>query len=378
MNKILLLATTSYAGMGPYVLSIINSVIKYDNISFFVIERDDQYFSRNIEKKYQCKGIIKREPTPSKLKTLISLITGARYSFSKEIIEYCKAKDIKIVHALNSLTDLSLVKVLSSNYNLLYTIHDLIPHEAKKAFYKVWRQNKLYSKINSAIEISQNLLTNSVAQFENLNFKYSSKNNFYIPFPSILTEEIKLGRKIPPELKNIGQYILFFGRIEEYKGISILISAFISAHLGSNIKLIIAGKGDIQQKYTSNDIIYINRYIDDQEIAYLYKHAMIVVYPYISATQSGVLSIASFFKTPIITSDVPFFREVLGNDYIGLFKNKDVSSLTIILKKFVRMNQQEKNILKEQLFSLYEKTYSDRYFNNKLINIYNRICNLSK
>ena len=43
----------------------------------------------------------------------------------------------------------------------------------------------------------------------------------------------------------------------------------------------------------------INRYIKDSEVAYLYQHAQCVVYPYISATQSGVLSLAFYYQTPV-------------------------------------------------------------------------------
>ena len=57
-------------------------------------------------------------------------------------------------------------------------------------------------------------------------------------------------------------------------------------------------------------MIVINRFVDDKELADLFQKAAVVVYPYISATQSGVISIASFFKKPIVLSDVDYFKEV--------------------------------------------------------------------
>lgn len=69
----------------------------------------------------------------------------------------------------------------------------------------------------------------------------------------------------------------------------------------------IAGSGEVYfpiQKY--ENIILINRYIKDEEIAWLFNHAKLTVYPYISATQSGVLSVSCYFGKPIIASDVPF------------------------------------------------------------------------
>lgn len=60
------------------------------------------------------------------------------------------------------------------------------------------------------------------------------------------------------------------------------------------------------------NVIMINRYIKDTEIRYMYEQAACVVYPYISATQSGVLSLAFYFRTPTLTSDVPFFVVLLN------------------------------------------------------------------
>lgn len=94
------------------------------------------------------------------------------------------------------------------------------------------------------------------------------------------------------------KYILFFGRIEKYKGIDILYKSFCeSQELQKEYTLVIAGKGRflMQQNERNLNILFINRYIKDTEVGYLFKNAAAVVYPYISATQSGVLSLSCFF-----------------------------------------------------------------------------------
>ena len=49
------------------------------------------------------------------------------------------------------------------------------------------------------------------------------------------------------------------------------------------------------------------RFIKDSEVRDLFSRAAVVVYPYISATQSGVTSIASYFDKPMVLSDLPFW-----------------------------------------------------------------------
>ena len=53
--------------------------------------------------------------------------------------------------------------------------------------------------------------------------------------------------------------------------------------------------------------IRINRFIEDSELKYLYENAAIVVYPYRSATMSGVLSLAYYFKKKVVSIGYSFF-----------------------------------------------------------------------
>lgn len=82
----------------------------------------------------------------------------------------------------------------------------------------------------------------------------------------------------------------------------------------NNYLLVIAGNGTLpfERAVGEINVVMMNRYIKDTEIRYMYEQAACVVYPYISATQSGVLSLAFYFRTPTLTSDVPFFVVLLN------------------------------------------------------------------
>ena len=58
MKKVLIVATTSYAGMGPYVSEIVNSFLPEDNILYFFCEYEDHYFEKNVKNNVSAAIII--------------------------------------------------------------------------------------------------------------------------------------------------------------------------------------------------------------------------------------------------------------------------------------------------------------------------------
>ncbi|MDE5789713.1 MAG: glycosyltransferase family 4 protein [Muribaculaceae bacterium] len=369
----LLVAFHSYAGMGPYVVSIINSFDPKDNIYFYLIEGEDKYYTKNIKRELLSKSIIKEVNRQNKLRTIYNLILDGRTPFHNEILSFCKDQKIDIIHDLTGTTDISIARTFNKDFKLIYTVHDVIPHEIKKSFFKHWRLNILYNRISKAIHLSDNLLTNSIHQYSIIEHKFPLKRCFYTPFPTLINNSIIHGHIFPQEINNVKDYILFFGRIEKYKGVELLIEAFKMANLPTNVNLVIAGKGDIYTNLEDERIIWINRYVDDTEIASLYHNAKVVVYPYISSTQSGVLSIASFFGTPIIASNVPFFKEVLTAKYPLLFETESIKNLKSKLELFFRLDKNETLAIKDRLKEIYLSKYSNEAIRDNLLSIYEEV-----
>jgi glycosyltransferase involved in cell wall biosynthesis len=104
--------------------------------------------------------------------------------------------------------------------------------------------------------------------------------------------------------------VLFFGRIRQYKGIDVLISA--AALVASEIagaQFVIAGQSDQETKpllanATPPLFDVRDRFISDLEAARLFFEARLIVLPYVEGSQSGVLAIANTFGLPVVATDV--------------------------------------------------------------------------
>lgn len=105
--------------------------------------------------------------------------------------------------------------------------------------------------------------------------------------------------------------ILFFGLIREYKGLDLLIEAM--SYLDNRYQLIIAGESyvdfstyqaKIDESPLKNNIKVFDQYIPEEKVATFFSASDLLVLPYRSATQSGVLALAYQLDKPIVSTNV--------------------------------------------------------------------------
>ena len=110
--------------------------------------------------------------------------------------------------------------------------------------------------------------------------------------------------------------ILLFGRLEPYKGISILMRAMpeVWSHR-PEARVVIAGEGPAASEITLDDprIEAKTRYIPDAELEQLFRAASVVVAPYVEGSQSGVLALAAARGIPVVVTDVGALPELAPN-----------------------------------------------------------------
>lgn len=137
------------------------------------------------------------------------------------------------------------------------------------------------------------------------------------------------GDVIVSEIGRLNNYILFFGYIAPYKGLSILYNA--SKEISKDIKIVIAGRGNdpILNEIRHDDrFIIINRIISNDELAVLITNCRFIVCPYLSASQSGIPLTAFYFAKPVIATTVGSFDKLIIPQKTGLLiPPKDIIAL---------------------------------------------------
>lgn len=122
--------------------------------------------------------------------------------------------------------------------------------------------------------------------------------------------------------------LLFFGYIRKYKGLDILLNALplIKKNL-NGVKLLVVGESyedpeiymkQMEQLGINNDVIFINKFIPNEEVGKYFSVADVTVLPYRSGTQSGILNIAYGFGCPVICTDVGGLAEFVEPEKTGL------------------------------------------------------------
>lgn len=109
------------------------------------------------------------------------------------------------------------------------------------------------------------------------------------------------------------ELVLFFGRIQQYKGIDVLLQAI--PMLPATTRVAIAGPGtlDIRDRQLADAlgerVELHNKFLDDTEVAVLMQRASVVALPYRHVTQSSVPAIAAAFGCRLVASALGNFVE---------------------------------------------------------------------
>lgn len=363
--KVLIVAADPAAGMVPFVATIANTLAVNGRFEIYalVVDEERMSYSDKLNKNIKVKAINKPNSPLGKL--LFKIYPIKLYHLLEQEISNLKPD---IVHFMvgEYLFANHITKIKAKN-TLCLTVHDLHPHERSN---QPLKDKLIYKKIiyrgyKKCERYIPTLTTSSQSQCRELKELYPQKNIVFTHFPSLVTEQIKHGTAKVKELSDIKKYILFFGSVDKYKGVDLLISAFCLLENNDDMKLVIAGKGQDYDTNGNKNIIRLNRFIEDEEVGDLFRRASLVVYPYISATMSGVLSIAYYFRKQVLLSDVQFFKENAVPS-CTFFHTGDSDDLKNKLQ----------DLLKKQDKIFTDDFYSDMYSDKIITDDYSRLYTL--
>ena len=134
-------------------------------------------------------------------------------------------------------------------------------------------------------------------------------------------------------IKKDDQVILFFGYIRKYKGLDILLKAFpkILQKFPNTFLLVVGEFYDkpnsyfnlIEELNISERVKVINQFVPNEEVANYYLSSDVIVLPYRSATQSGILNVAYGFNKPVIVTNVGGLAEFVIEGKTGFVIKPD-------------------------------------------------------
>lgn len=220
---------------------------------------------------------------------------------------------------------------VSSSIKKIGLIHNAIPHEQSKL--DSWFSNPFFKACDAFITMSKTV-SNDIKQLlrkDNISILEKEHPIYNHYSNQISQEEARKYFSIPKNKK----VLLFFGFIRPYKGLDLLIEAF--NYLNDDFFLLIVGecykdlatyKDLIEKSPNKERILTKFDYVTDSEVSIYFEASDVLVLPYRSATQSGVLATAYQFDKPIIATPVGGIREAIMKAGTGLLA-KDVSSLAI-------------------------------------------------
>lgn len=137
------------------------------------------------------------------------------------------------------------------------------------------------------------------------------------------TERTEARRRLGVTAREVA---LFFGFIRGYKGLLDLLEAVALVPAERDFQLLVGGefyeddtpyRKAIRTLGLEKRVVLHDRYIPNPEVADFFGAANVVVLPYRSATQSGIVQIAFNFDRPVITTRVGGLPEVVESGVVG-------------------------------------------------------------
>jgi glycosyltransferase involved in cell wall biosynthesis len=167
---------------------------------------------------------------------------------------------------------------------------------------------------------------------------FAQKNGFFYKSKKfVIPHGIDRTTKIKPKLQSSNEF-LYFGRLDQPKGVQIAIEAFKKIS-SKEIKLHIAGSGPYENKLKNlahNDQrIIFHGHLEKEQLQFYLNHCSYSIVPSILYETFGLVIIESLSHAmPVIASKIGAIPEIITNGYNGfLFEPKDSDSLSNIIKK---------------------------------------------
>jgi len=277
----------------------------------------------------------------------------------------------------------TICRIVSGNRHtvILTQLDNVVPHE--KHFYDNILTRYFVNSVHGFLYMSQQVKSE-------LDMFTTKKPAIFAPHPVFSNFGEKVTRHEACQQLNLPtdkHYVLFFGLIRDYKGLDLMLDAWANLRTNGQAhdkKLIIAGEfytdkapyiQQMERLGVSDDVIWHDRFIRDEDVKYYFSAVDVLVQPYKSATQSGVTQIAYQFETPMIVTNVGGLAEIVPDGQTGFVVETNALDITQAIEKIYEndnLQRMAENMITEK------RRFSWDHFAEQLGKLYETVIDSQK
>ncbi len=293
-------------GMFSYAKLWLNEIRKYVQSSFLLMDvrfkedlSDNRILYQSISSEVKWKGL---------------LISSVSVFFPVFLVKWMFADYREVVQKFSQIHILTsfifaypLIRSLlafNDKITLVYTLHDPVPHEEKRGGIAKRIKKRYLEKIYRLSRRNPNFFLHLHSEALLSDCRDIAGKVIIHPHP--LPERLVTTSKDDSH----GIVFGFLGRMESYKGLDVLLSAFEkiaeNSEMLAPIKIRLAGSGDLNLeawKKLPFEVEIHNRRVSELEFHTFMASLDCLLLPYRKATQSGVGYLALSYEIPIIATD---------------------------------------------------------------------------
>lgn len=365
-----------------YDYALYNALIHFPFDRYVFIAPPSEYFSKDsLNYKPLCTPFSKHFKPKSRLRQIFK---GIESIFNYIILCILIIKDnVDILHLQwlpfiekgwkLDVFVLKLLKTFRPNLNVILTIHNILPHNIQSKNTQTYIRN-----FQAADKLVDKYVVHTYhSRDEAVSILDINKTKIEVVHHGIFENQIPPKQAINNTLK-----LLMFGTQSRYKGTDIFIEAISKLPNEAKVKIsaIIAGPTDTEfynsynKLAVNNGISWLPDRISEELLFSLIAQSDIVILPYRSISQSGVLLEAIGCEKLIIMSDLPSFVETMGGKHEDMFfETNNADSLSQLIIKCVNGTvrfEENLNIIRNL-----KRKYSWHNSADKTIEIYNQLIN---
>lgn len=238
---------------------------------------------------------------------------------------------------------------------LVYTAHNVLPHDTGNALITVYRQ--VYSEMDAIICHTEEAKRRLIREFSVARERLTViAHGPLLHDAKLRSVQVSKSQLAVPEDKVL---VVWQGIIRSYKGVEFLLESWCKVNSRAlNAQLLIAGTGEsglleaikeqVNRLQLQESVRLDFKFIPDEELPTYYQASDILVYPYKEVTTSGALMTALAYGKPIVATALPAFREVLKDGNTALLVNYgDVDALANALTRLIQNSNERERLARE-------------------------------